>query len=106
PTRRSSDLVILDTVGGFEGNGEPELAALVAFAGDGDLPLHQRHVLLADGKAEAGAAVFAGGGGVLLGEGIEDLALVLRLDTDAGVLDPEHQARPLPRGRGQEADGN
>ena len=66
-----------------------ERAALPVDAGELDLAAEQHGQLAADGQAQAGAAVFAGGAGVGLLEGLEDEALLLRRDADAGVLDGE-----------------
>ncbi len=54
-----------------------------------DFAAEQHGQLAADGQAEAGAAVFAGGAGVGLLEGLEDEPLLFRRDADAGVLDGE-----------------
>jgi hypothetical protein len=54
--------------------GEPEGAARAGHAAHADFAAHQLRQLLADGEAQAGAAVFAGGGGVGLLEGLEQLA--------------------------------
>ena len=68
---------------------EGESAALPVDAGELDFAAEQHGQLAADGKAEAGAAVFAGSAGVGLLEGLEDEPLLLRRDADAGVLDGE-----------------
>ena len=68
---------------------EGERAALPVDAGELDLAAEQHGQFAADGEAEAGAAVFAGGAGVGLLEGLEDEPLLLRRDADAGVLDGE-----------------
>jgi len=59
--------------------GEPEGAAGArgGVAYHSDLAVHQPGELLADGEAEPGAAVAAGGGGVGLREGGEELCLLL-----------------------------
>ena len=65
-----------------------------AFAGDGvqaDPAVHQVDDALADGQAQAGAAVQAGGGGVGLGEGAEQAFLLVGVDADAGVAHFEAQ---------------
>ena len=68
---------------------EGEGAALPVDAGELDLAAEQHGQLAADGEAQAGAAVFAGGAGVGLLEGLEDEPLLLRRDADAGILDGE-----------------
>ena len=68
---------------------ERERAALARHAGQPDLAAEQRRQLAADGQAQAGAAVLAGGAGVGLLERLEDQPLLLRRDADAGVLDRE-----------------
>ena len=68
---------------------EGEGAALPVDAGELDFAAEQHGQLAADGEAQAGAAVFAGGAGVGLLEGLEDEPLLLRRDADAGVLDGE-----------------
>ena len=65
----------------------------MALTGDGDLPFHESDVLLANGQPQSRPAVLAGGGGIFLGEGIEDLALVLRLDADTGIPHLDLQGR-------------
>ena len=47
--------------GSASGSGMVKVGALARFALDGDLPAHHLAELLADGQAEAGAAVLAGG---------------------------------------------
>src|SRR5205807_9033100 len=54
-----------------------------------DLAAQQARDLAADGEAEAGAAVLAGGRGVGLLERLEDDALLLLGDADAGIDDAE-----------------
>ena len=68
---------------------EAEGAAHAREAIDGDLSLHPLDQLLADGEAEACAAVAAGGGAVGLGEGLEKATNLLRRHADAGVSDAE-----------------
>ena len=55
--------------------------------------------VLADGQAQPGAAVLAGGRGVGLGEGLEQLAELLRGHADAGVGHAEGEARLAGCGR-------
>ena len=64
---------------------------MLAFAADADLAAHQVRQLAGDGQAQAGAAVFAGGGGVGLAKALEYLAALLRGHADAGVAYPEMQ---------------
>ena len=54
-----------------------------------DFAAEQHGQFAADGETEAGAAVFAGGAGVGLLEGLEDEPLLFRRDADAGILDGE-----------------
>ena len=70
---------------GEESGGEPEGGAFAGGAGDADLAAHEFGELFADGQAQAGAAVFAGGGGIDLGEGLEEPADAVGGDSDAGV---------------------
>ena len=64
---------------------KPERAALARFALDRDLASHQLGQLLGDRQSESRAAIFAGGRGVGLLEGLEQ-ALDLRLaHADAGI---------------------
>jgi hypothetical protein len=53
----------------------------------------------ADREAEAGAAVFARGGGVDLAEGLEQPVDPVRGDADAGVADRELEQHAIRRGR-------
>ncbi len=73
---------------------EPETRAHAGRAGHADLAAHQVHQLRADRQAQAGAPMAAGGGGVCLGELVEDLAELLGGDADAGVLDLDAQGDP------------
>src|SRR3546814_2695682 len=56
-----------------------------------DAPAHQFDDALGNRQAQAGAAIQAGGGGVGLAEGLEQPALRLLRDADAGVADLEAQ---------------
>lgn len=58
----------------FEGDFEEEVGAATGFAVDAYLATHEAAEFSGNGEAEAGATVFAGGGGVDLGEGLEELA--------------------------------
>ena len=72
-----------------EARGEAERAALARFALDGDLASHQLGELLGDRQSESRTAVFAGGRGVGLLEGLEQ-TLDLRLaHADAGIAHGE-----------------
>jgi hypothetical protein len=71
---------------------DPEGAAEAERAFDPDAPAHQADELLRDGGAESRAAEAARGGLVCLGEAVEDLALRLGRDADAGVADRELEA--------------
>ena len=67
-----------------------------------DLAAQQEGELAADGEAQAGAAVLAAGAGVGLLERLEDDALLLGRDADAGIGDLErhHVGRALEHGMG------
>src|SRR5258706_5150953 len=54
---------------------EPEAGAAAGAIVEADVPLHQLDQALADGEAEAGAALLARGGGVGLREAAEDAAV-------------------------------
>ena len=58
---------------------------------------HHFHQLLADGEAEAGAAVLAGGGAIGLGKLVEDPRLRFPADAGTGVAHLEAQ-RDMLRG--------
>ena len=73
-----------------------EGAALARHARDADLAAEQACELAADGQAEAGAAVLAAGGAVGLLERLEDEALLVGRDADAGV-DTENAIAGLAR---------
>src|SRR5256886_12659534 len=64
---------------------EGEGAAPARRAVHGDRPAHEGHQPGSDGQAQAGAAVLARGGGVLLLERPEDALLLVGRDADAGV---------------------
>ena len=66
-----------------------ERAADAGFALDPDAAAHHLHQPLADGQAEAGAAVLARRRRVGLRERLEQPALLLRRHADAGVADGE-----------------
>src|SRR3954447_4114525 len=78
-----------DALGDNSGDedGEGRAAAVVAL--DGDIAAHHAAEAPADGEAEPGAAELAGGGGVGLGEGLEELAHLLGGHADAGVGDAD-----------------
>ena len=81
-----------DAVAAFQPGGEPEGAALAGLAVHAHLAAHQLGDAPGDHQAQAGAAVLAGGGGVHLLEGVEQVAELVRGDADAGVADLEaHQ---------------
>ncbi|MCY1512834.1 hypothetical protein D9M68_473100 [compost metagenome] len=71
---------------------EPEAAALAFHALHAQAPAHQFHQPLADGQAQAGAAIALGHRLAGLGEALEDLRLHLRGDADAVVGDADAQA--------------
>src|ERR1700760_4626556 len=64
---------------------ERERAAHAGFAAQLDLAAEQAGQLATDRQPKAGAAVLAAGRGIGLLERLEDDALLLRLDTDAGI---------------------
>ena len=70
---------------------EPEGRTLAGFGVDADLAAHQVDDAFADGQAQAGAAVQAGGGSIGLGEGVEQALLLGVADADAGVAHLEAQ---------------
>ena len=72
-------------------HGHGEDRALPLFALHLNIAVHQLNDALCDGHAQAGAAEFAGGGGILLGEGVKELRQVFRAHADAGV--PEGKAQ-------------
>jgi hypothetical protein len=61
--------------------------ALPRLAFDGDLAAHQAAEMLADGEAEAGATILAGGRGIGLRKFLEQPAHLLLGHADAGVCD-------------------
>ena len=78
-----------------DAEGEDRTAVGVVAVADG--AAHRLHDLAADGQAETGAAVDAGGRGVGLGEGLEETGDLGRRDADAGVADGHAQVGPLVR---------
>lgn len=71
---------------------EPEGAALAGFAAHPDLTAHQRDQAAADGQAQAGATVFAGGRAFGLREALEDAPERLGTHADPGVAHRDAQA--------------
>ena len=71
--------------GGFQGQLHVEGAAVIGLALHSHRAAHALHQLVDDGEAEAGAAEQPGGGTVGLSEGVEDVAVLLLGDADAGV---------------------
>jgi hypothetical protein len=84
---------------------EPEHAAPAGSPLRADLAAHQLDQLLGDGQPEPGAAVVAGGRGVGLREGLEQLVEALRVQADPGVADLEAHDVALPHAPGR-ADGH
>jgi hypothetical protein len=76
----------------LEARREVEGAPLSHLADHAELPSHHLHELSGDGQAQSGPSEAAGGGGVGLGEGREDLLALLLGDADAGVHHREAQA--------------
>ena len=76
----------------LELRGEREGAAPADLAGDVDLAAERLDELPGDRQPEPGAAVPPRGGGVGLGEGVEEPLACRRRDADAGVgdVDAEH----------------
>ncbi len=72
-------------------SGEAEGAALAELAFHPDLPTHHVHQTFADGQSQSGAAVFAGGGGIGLSEGLKKVFHLLICEPDAGVTHRELQ---------------
>ena len=70
---------------------EPEFAPLAKLAGDADIPPHQIHQAATDGQTKPGAPEAATGGGVCLGECIENVGLLLGGNADPGVAHPKQQ---------------
>ena len=84
----------------LQGDGDPEQAPLVRGALQAQLPAHQGDQMFDDGESQAGATVAPRGGAVGLDEGAEQLFLLIGLDADAGVADPEgHRAESVAIGR-------
>lgn len=82
-----------DVLAGGAGGGKPELAALARCAADADLAAKQLGDLLADGQAQAAAAITARCRSVGLGEGIEDAVEKFGGDADSGV---SHRKTQVP----------
>ena len=84
-------LAVLPAVGVHEGHCDGKDRALPLLALDLDRAVHHLHDTLRDGQAEPGAAVSVGGGGVLLGKGIEDTRQEFRTHADTGIRDGKAQ---------------
>ncbi len=82
---------------------EAEARTLAGSARHIDASAHELAEPVADGETQAGAAIFARGGGINLGEGLEQHAMTLRRDADAGVSDLEIQQNLGVGGRGDVA---
>src|SRR6185437_6550803 len=80
---------VLGLAGRLQRQIEREDAALARHALDLDRPAEQAGDLAADRQAEAGAAKFAAGGAVGLLESLEDDAVLVAGDADAGIGDGE-----------------
>ena len=81
---------------------------LPGLALDADVAAHHLAEAAADDEAEAGPAVAPRGGGVGLGEGLEEPRLLLGRHADAGVADAEDdlgRARRRSLARDLEGDG-
>ena len=72
-------------------DGEPEGGAFAAFTFDGDGAAHLFDQALTDHQAEAGAAVFAGGGVVGLAKGVEQALLLVWVKSNPCVSDTDTQ---------------
>jgi len=68
-----------------QADGEGEDASPTRFAPYGQLSAHQFHQMPGDGQTQARAAVFPGGGGVGLGELVEDMLHLFRWDADTRI---------------------
>ena len=79
--------------GGDERKIDEELRAPAGGGFDADVAAEDGDEAMGDGESEAGAAVFAGGGGVDLAEGLEEPVLAFERDADAGVA--HREAKPL-----------
>ena len=67
------------------------------FALDADLAAHQLDQAFADDQSQTRAAELAGGGGVDLGEALEEPIEPIGRDSDAGVLHFDTQPRSVSR---------
>ena len=76
------------------------------FALDGDVAAHHPAEPAAERQAEAGAAVLARGGGVGLGESLEELCELLGGHADAGVAHAEDHEVPAVRGLARHGQGD
>ena len=73
----------------LEGNGNLKYGAFAFLAFDPDVAAHHLRQFAADGEAEAGAAIFARGGSIDLGEGLEEAVDLVGGNADAGVTNGE-----------------
>ena len=74
-------------MGGLERDFELEVGAGAGRRLDPDASAHERDEALANGEAQTCAAVFAGGGGIDLGESEEEPVNAICRDADAGIAD-------------------
>jgi len=81
PARRRAGL----TSASLRGQADGEGGALADLAGHRDIATQHLAEAAADGEAEAGAAVFAGCGGIGLNKVLEQLAHLFRTHADSGI---------------------
>ncbi len=77
-----------------EAGGKMEACAFGLFALHIDLTAHQGHQLTADAETQPGAAIFAGGGGIGLTKGFENMRRLLLRHADAAVFQGKFQGDP------------
>ncbi len=89
---------LLDVLRQAEPGTEGKGAADAGFTLDADLALHHLHQTFANGEPQTGTAIFACGGGIGLGKGLEQACALLLGESDAGILDAETElhTRRLP----------
>lgn len=81
----------------FGGQSDGENGAFAGFAGDGEIAIHHETELLADDQAQAGAAIFPGGGRVGLGERLEQFGELISVHANPGINHFEHDLIAMAR---------
>jgi hypothetical protein len=97
--RGSNVVVLLEMLAGLQRQGNDELRSLLQYTLYIDRSFHFIHQALYYRQSESGSAVAAIGCSIDLLEGAVELLISVRIDTDAGIRDLQHDASLLVFGR-------